>query len=72
MSSRATSRTGRSVDLLAGTGFALPPWDPTLEHYDIAPDGREIALTIDPEAEPGMMNRCDIVVVTSRRGARRT
>ena len=55
--------TGRCVDLLAGTGLALQPWDPTFEHYDIAPDGREIALTIDPEVEPGLMNRCDIVVV---------
>src|SRR5258705_124733 len=32
--------------------------------YLIAPDGREIALTIDPAAEPGMMNRCDIAVVS--------
>ena len=32
-------------------------------HYDIAPDGRELALTVDPAAEPGMMHRCDIVVV---------
>ena len=55
--------TGRSVDLLHGTGVALPPWDPGPEHYDIAPDGREIALTVDPEDEPGMMHRCDIVVV---------
>ena len=31
---------------------------------DIAPDGREIALTIDPASEPAMMNRCDIAVVS--------
>ena len=55
--------TGRCEDLLAGAGFALQPWDPSAEHYDIAPDGREIALTVDPAAEPGMMNRCDLVVV---------
>jgi len=55
--------TGRCEDLLAGTGIALQPWDPAAEHYDIAPDGRELALTIDPAREPGMMNRCDIVVV---------
>jgi dipeptidyl aminopeptidase/acylaminoacyl peptidase len=58
--------TGRSVDLLAGTGLALPPWDPTAEDYDIAPDGREIALSIDPAPEPGMMNRRDIVLVDTR------
>ncbi len=33
--------TGRCRDLLAGTGLALPPWDPAPEHYDISPDGRE-------------------------------
>jgi dipeptidyl aminopeptidase/acylaminoacyl peptidase len=55
--------TGRCEDLLAGTGLALQPWDPSPRHYDIAPDGREIALTIDPGPEPGMMNRCDLVVV---------
>ena len=55
--------TGRCEDLLLGTGIALQPWDPTSEHYDIAPDGREIALTIDPAVEPAMMNQCDIVVV---------
>lgn len=58
--------TGRCTDLLAGTGLALQPWDPTAEHYDIAPDGRELALTIDPADEPAMMNRCDIVVVDLR------
>jgi len=55
--------TGRTTDLLAGTGLALQPWDPTAELYDISPDGRELALTIDPQAEPGLMNRCDVVVV---------
>ncbi|HET8585737.1 MAG TPA: S9 family peptidase, partial [Casimicrobiaceae bacterium] len=55
--------TGRCEDLLAGTGLALQPWDPAAEHYDVAPDGRELALTVDPAREPGMMNRCDIVVV---------
>ncbi len=55
--------TGRCEDLLTGTGVALQPWDPTADHYDVAPDGRELALTIDPAPEPGMMNRCDIVIV---------
>ena len=58
--------TRRTFDLLQGTGVALPPWDPGIEHYDIAPDGRELALTIDPAPEPGMMNRCDVVVVDLR------
>jgi dipeptidyl aminopeptidase/acylaminoacyl peptidase len=56
--------SGRTIDALAGTGLALQPWEPSADHYDIAPDGREIALTIDPAAEPAMMNRCDIAVVS--------
>jgi dipeptidyl aminopeptidase/acylaminoacyl peptidase len=56
-------RTGRCEDLLTGTSLALPPWDPTAELYDIAPDGRELALTIDPNREPALMNRCDIAIV---------
>lgn len=55
--------TGRCEDLLAGTRLALQPWDPTSEHYDMSPDGRDLALTVDPAPEPGLMNRCDIVVV---------
>ena len=56
--------SGRAIDTLAGTGLALQPWEPSADHYDISPDGGEIALTIDPAAEPGMMNRCDIAVVS--------
>jgi dipeptidyl aminopeptidase/acylaminoacyl peptidase len=33
--------TRRCEDLLKGTGVALQPWDPTSEHYDLSPDGRE-------------------------------
>ncbi len=39
--------TGRCRDALAGTGLALPPWEPTADDFDIAPDGRELALTAD-------------------------
>lgn len=62
--------SGRSRDLFAGTGVALPPWDPSAEDYDIAPDGGEIAASIDRSPEPGMMNRRDIVLVDTR--SRRT
>jgi dipeptidyl aminopeptidase/acylaminoacyl peptidase len=55
--------TGRCRDALAGTGLALPPWDPSADDYDIAPDGQELALTADLAAEPEMMNRTDIVIV---------
>ncbi len=55
--------TGRARDLLAGTGLALQPWEPSAEHFDISPDGRELALTIDLAPEPRMMNSADIVVL---------
>ena len=45
--SSATSRPGRCRDALAGTGLALPPWEPKADDFDIAPDGRELALTAD-------------------------
>ena len=55
--------TGRCRDVLAGTGVALPPWEPKTEDYDIAPDGREIALTVDLGPEQRMMARRDIVTL---------
>ena len=55
--------SGRCRDLLAGTGLALPPWEPSAGDYDIAPDGREIAIHADLAPEPGMMNQRDIVTV---------
>jgi dipeptidyl aminopeptidase/acylaminoacyl peptidase len=40
--------TGKMRDLFAGTDYELPRNDPAAHHYDIAPDGREIAFTFDP------------------------
>ena len=62
--------TGRCRDVLAGTGLALPPWEPKADDFDIAPDGREIALTVDLGPEPRMMSAArhrDASI--SRRGA---
>ncbi len=64
--------TGRARDLLAGTGLALQPWEPSSELYDISPDGRELALTADLAPEPKMMNESDIVAVTIATGRHRT
>jgi dipeptidyl aminopeptidase/acylaminoacyl peptidase len=64
--------SGRLRDLLSGTRLALQPWDPSAELYDISPDGRELALTVDLHAEPAMMNETDIVVVTLATGRQRT
>ena len=55
--------SGRCRDVLAGTGLRLRQWDPGADEYDIAPDGREIALTFDPGDEPRMMARADLVVL---------
>src|SRR5205823_14579834 len=64
--------TGRTRDLLAGTGLALPPWEPTAELYDLSPDGAELALTVDLHDEPGMMHATDIVIVGIASGRKRT
>ncbi len=55
--------TGKCRDALARTGVALPPWEPSAGDYDIAPDGREIAITADLGTEPRMMSQTDIVTV---------
>ncbi len=64
--------TGRARDLLAGTGLSLQPWDPSSEHYDISPDGRELAITADLAPEQRMMNESDIVTVNLATGRHRT
>ena len=42
---------GKVRDLFAGTRYELPRNDPAAHHYDIAPDGNEIAFTFDPAKE---------------------
>jgi dipeptidyl aminopeptidase/acylaminoacyl peptidase len=64
--------TGRTRDLLARTGLALQPWEPSADLYDISPDGRELALTVDLNPEQGLMNETDIVAVAIATGRRRT
>jgi len=68
----ADAATGRCRDLLARTGLALQPWEPSAEHYDISPDGRELAITADLAPEPRMMNEVDIVTVNLTTGRHRT
>ena len=63
---------GRARDLLAGTGLALEPWEPSSDAYDISPDGREVAITADLSPEPGMMHETDIVAVNVATGRHRT
>jgi dipeptidyl aminopeptidase/acylaminoacyl peptidase len=63
--------TGRARDLLAGTGLALPPWEPSSVDYDISPDGRELAINADLAAEPRMMNELDVVTINLATGRHR-
>jgi dipeptidyl aminopeptidase/acylaminoacyl peptidase len=55
--------TGRCRDALAGTGIALCPWEPKSDDFDISPDGRELALSVDLGPEQRMMALRDIVTV---------
>ncbi len=64
--------TGRARDLLAGTGLSLQPWSPSNEHYDISPDGRELAISVDLAPEPRMMNETDIVTINLATARHRT
>jgi dipeptidyl aminopeptidase/acylaminoacyl peptidase len=43
--------SGAIRDLFAGTRHELPRNDPDASHYDISPDGREIAFTFDPAGD---------------------
>ncbi len=55
--------TGKSRDLFAGTTFSLPPYEPSAELYDIAPDGKEIAFTFDFNPDPLLPSRTEIVLL---------
>ena len=57
------ARTGHCEDLLAGLKIALPLWEPSADDYDIALDGRQMAITADLADEPDLMNQRDIVTV---------
>ncbi len=43
--------SGKVRDLFAGTKWELPRYDTAAHHYDISPDGTEIAFTCDPEED---------------------
>ena len=58
--------TQRIVDLFAGTPYELPGDDPAAHHYDIAPDGREIAFTFDPAQEKRFDHEYHVVALDLR------
>ena len=58
--------TGRVRDLLEGTKYGLVMADPSSNHYDIAPDGREIAFSHDPAPDKRFDHAHEIVAVDVR------
>jgi dipeptidyl aminopeptidase/acylaminoacyl peptidase len=60
------AETGRITDLFANTPYELPQADTATHHYDIAPDGREIAFTYDPAGEKRFDHEYHIVALDLR------
>ncbi len=58
--------TGRITDLFANTAYELPGDDPAAHHYDISPDGREIAFTFDPAGEKRFDHEYHLVALDLR------
>lgn len=56
----------RIIDLFAGTPYELPAADPAPHHYDISPDGREIAFTFDPAQEKRFDHEYHVVALDLR------
>jgi dipeptidyl aminopeptidase/acylaminoacyl peptidase len=63
---------GRIRDLFAGSRYELPRADPAAHHYDIAPDGREIAFTFDPAEDKRFDHENRLVALDLRSGRFRT
>jgi dipeptidyl aminopeptidase/acylaminoacyl peptidase len=60
----ADIESGQHADVLAPSGLSLPRFDPSAEHYDIAPDGSEVAITTDLGKDPGYAPNSEVVVVS--------
>jgi dipeptidyl aminopeptidase/acylaminoacyl peptidase len=58
--------TGNMRDLFAGTGYELVRADPEANHYDISPDGREIAFHFDPAEDKRFDHETHIVTLDLR------
>ncbi len=66
------SGSGAVRDLFAGSRYEIPRNDPTAHHYDIAPDGREIAFAFDPAEDKRFDHEHHIVALDLRQGRFRT
>jgi dipeptidyl aminopeptidase/acylaminoacyl peptidase len=63
--------SGKVRDLFAGTRYELPSNDPAAHHYDIAPDGREIAFTFNPDEARRFDQQHHIIALDLRSGRAR-
>lgn len=54
---------GEPVAITRGSGVSLPPQDPGSGSYDIAPDGREVALVVNSDAS-GVQPNSDVVLLS--------
>ena len=63
---------GNVRDLFAGTRYEIARADPTAHHYDISPDGREIAFAFDPAEDKRFDHEYHIVAMDLRRKRFRT
>ena len=60
--------SGRVTDLFEGTAHELPRTDPDANCFDIAPDGRHIVFTHDPQPEKRIENRKTLTELNLRSG----
>lgn len=60
--------TGEHRDVLAGSGVHVTNIQPGSGHYDISPDGAEIAFVADVGEDPGFQPNADILAVSVATG----
>ncbi|HLW67405.1 MAG TPA: S9 family peptidase [Gemmataceae bacterium] len=51
---------GLHKNLMAGTGHHLPVQEPSEQHYDVAPDGKELCYVYDNVKDPGLDVNLDL------------
>jgi dipeptidyl aminopeptidase/acylaminoacyl peptidase len=51
---------GQHRNLMAGTGHHLPVQEPSEQHYDVAPDGKELCYVYDNVEDPGLDVNLDL------------
>lgn len=63
--------TGGHRNLLAGTGRFLPPYQPSGNDYDVAPDGKELCFVAENVKEIGMDQNHDLYTLSLADGGAR-